>query len=185
MAPPTGLVTDVVTITTTTVVANGMGVTAVAHPATSFSFRTATKTRDASAWTQPRKAFPRHAQAGVVTLSLLVMAIAMTTITIVGVGGIVATAAGATEVNGNIRTARSARARIQTPNALPSARILHTRAMAVAMTVTTVAAVIGTVAIVVALLGTNSSGCIVNNASVKNRVVTPVTVVVYVALLVG
>ena len=181
--PPTGLVMDVVTITTTTVVANGMAVTVVAHPVTGSSFRTATKTQDASAWTQPRQASRRHAQADAVALSLLVMAIVTTTTTIVDVRGMAVTAAGARGLNCSILTARSVHARIQMPNALPSASMLHTKAMAVAMTETIIVAVIGTVAIAVALLATSNSGCIVNSA--RTRVVMLVSVVTHVALLIG
>jgi len=101
-----------------------------------------------------------------------VMVTAMTITTIAGVSGTVAIVVDTREVNGNTLTARNVHAKTPTASARPSAPNLHSGAISVAMTATTIAGAIGTGVIAVDLPETSTSGFTVKTASVNKKEVT-------------
>ena len=100
------------------------------------------------------------------------MATAMITTTIAGASGTVVIVVDTRELNGNTLIVMSVHAKTPPARASESAKNLHSGAISVAMTATTIAGVIGTGVIAADLPETNTNGFTVKSASVEKREVT-------------
>jgi len=158
----------VVMMITTTVVAVGMAVIAVARPATSDNGFTA---RNASAWTLITKAVV--AAVRVVRLHGLVTAIVMTITTTVAANMMAAIAVVLVALNTSILTAKFASASTNRINLKLTAKgnvaHLSTRVTADAMTTTTIVLATGTLATAVENRGTNGNFRIARSVCAKTQ----------------